>query len=197
VRLSTLITILLLVSCGGKKQQPPAPADASPPDGAVAAAPLRLKERPGGPTRAACERAADHLREVVVESLEDVTNEQRAYAEKFVKEGRDGVIYHCLEMAVPKEIDCVTAAKDLLTLAQCERFRREMGDIAIKTELTEPDCERFFDRMRQLRLADGVSPEEIDAGRDQAIRTCLEKGKPGTVACMMGQTTWAAAKTCP
>jgi len=64
-------------------------------------------------------------------------------------------------------------------------------------EPTAADCARFFARLRQLQLAEGVRPEEIDPDRDQIIRTCQEKAKAGTIACFIASPTYEQARRCP
>jgi len=124
--------------------------------------------------------------------------EERAYAKKLTASGREGVMRYCLEIAVPKEIACVSAAKTTEGLVGCENFRRELTEeLVAHTEATEADCARFFDRLRQFKLAEGATPDEVDKTRDQIIRTCQERAKPGTIACFIASPTYEQARRCP
>ena len=108
------------------------------------------------------------------------------------------MLRYCLEIAVPQEIACVVAAKEVDKLVGCERKRREIPEaLAVARELTEADCARFFDRLRQFKLIEGVKPEDIDKDRDQIIRSCQEKARPGTVACFIASPTYEQARRCP
>ncbi len=173
----------------------PAPTAPTP---AVPASPAPLKERPGGPTIEACERAADHLRELVVEGPEGLGKEQRAYVDGLLNANRTSILRYCLEVAVPKEIACVTSAKAMEALAGCENLRREIPEeLVMRTEVTEADCSKFFDRLRQFKIAEGTPPADMDRDRDQIVRTCQERAKPGTIACFVASRTYEQARRCP
>jgi hypothetical protein len=103
----------------------------------------------------------------------------------------------CLEFAVPDEVSCMIAAVDFASLADCARHRRDVGEIPMHTELTEADCERFFDRHRQFQLERGVPASEEDGNKDLIVRECLDKGKAGTVSCFIASPTWEQAQRCP
>src|SRR5262249_9828882 len=170
-------------------------APAAVPDAAPA---VQLRPRPGGPTIEACRAAADHLATLIVDSAVGATNEERAYVESGLAENPGRTLALCVEVAVPKEVECMQAAKDFVTLASCERFRRELPkDLLNRTEPTLADCERFFDRLRQFRIEEGADPDEIDKSRDQAVRACQEKAKVGTLACFIASPTYAQARSCP
>jgi hypothetical protein len=175
---------------------PPAPPDAAPKAAPEPAAALRPRE--GGPTMQACEQAADHLKELVVNSVVDSNRKERQYVTRLIEADREGVMRYCLEMAVPREIACVIAAKDMEGLSGCERKRQEIpGELVQHDVPTEADCAKFFDRLRQFKLLEGVEPAEIDKDRDQIIRTCQEKGKAGTIACFIASPTYEQARRCP
>ena len=57
-------------------------------------------------------------------------------------------------------------------------------------------CERVFLRLKQFKLAEGVTAEEIDSTRDQIVRACLEKASVGTVACFLASRSYAEARRC-
>jgi hypothetical protein len=162
--------------------------------------PSPLAARPGGPDLDTCERAADHLAALVEGASlpPNATEAARAYVSGLLQQGRHQVVRFCLETAVPKEIDCVLAAKDATGLSGCERFRREIPkDLAAHTEVTLADCERFFDRLRQFKIEAGVSAAEVDKTKDQIVRTCQEKAKAGTIACFVASPTYEQARRCP
>jgi hypothetical protein len=206
--------VVLLVACGKREPAPaaapspaaaPTPGPTATPAGAPAPAaapalppqPTALATRPGGPTVEACGRAADHLKELVVDTVEG-TREQRAYVEQLVGSSREAVLRYCLELAVPREIECVLAARSFEGLSGCENHRREISEeLALRSEPTEADCGRFYDRLRQFRLAEGVSPAEMDRDRDQIIRTCQERARAGTIACFVASPTYEQARRCP
>lgn len=207
-----LLWVMLLAAACGKTetkappteaQKPPAltpPAAAAAADAAPAtAAPAApAAARPGGPSVEACEKAADHLKSLVVESVVGSTAQERAYVAQLIDKDRDKVVRYCLEIAVVKEIECVNAAPKVENLVGCERMRREITpELAMSRELSQADCAKFFDRLRQFKLAEGVAPAEIDKDRDQIIRACQEKAKPGTVACFIASPTYEQARRCP
>lgn len=209
MRTFLLCLALALVGCG-KRAEKPAPAPATPDAAAAAPKPVAvapvadaavaapLAARAGGPSVDDCNRAADHLKSLVVNSVPGATAGERAYVGQLIDEDRAKVVRYCLEIAVPKEIACVMAAKEAEKLAGCERLRRDIPEsLATARELTEADCARFFDRLRQFKLAEGVKPAEIDRDRDQIIRSCQEKAKPGTVACFIASPTYEQARRCP
>ncbi len=178
-----------------------APLAAATPD-AAPAAPQRPepKEREDGPKRATCETLADHLGGFVTDSMlpANATAEQRAYVEKLVKDDRPNVVRFCLESATPEEADCAIKAADFPTLAACERFRRQVPkDLAKRDEVTPEDCEKVFLRLKQFKIDEGVSADEVDKTKDQIIRACEEKAKPGTVACFISSRTYEEARRCP
>jgi len=182
------------------KDRPAAPPDAAPTAKAPPsdAAPARLEARPGGPTVAACQKAAEHLAWLMVDSAVGATNEQRAYVETMLAREKGTTVQICLQIAVPAEVDCMVAAKDVLTLAACERFRREVPkELTAHAEPTQADCERFFDRLRQFKIQEGAEPAEVDATRDQVVRSCQEKAKIGTIACFLASPTYEQARKCP
>ena len=196
------LTLLLLVACS-PKERPAAPPDAAPPPIAKAppapdAAPILLRARAGGPTVEACQKAAEHLASLVVDSAVGISNAQRAYAETMLSRQQGRTVQICLEIAVPAEVACMNVAKNIGTLAACERFRREVPkELTAHTEPTQADCERMFDRLRQFKIQDGAEPAEVDATRDQVVRACQEKAKVGTIACFIASPTYEQARKCP
>jgi hypothetical protein len=199
------LTLLLLVACSPKepKERPAAPPDAAPPPIAKAppapdAAPVVLRARPGGPTVEACQKAAEHLGSLVVDSAVGATNAERKYVERMFSRQRGTTVQICLEIAVPAEVACMNAAKDMGTLAACERFRREVPkELIARAQPTQADCERMFDRLRQFKIQEGAEPAEVDATRDQVVRACEEKAKVGTIACFIASPTYEQARKCP
>src|SRR5262249_52495977 len=149
-----------------------------------------LGARPLGPSVEACGKAADHLAALVEDSALGPTAEQRAYLEHVLARDRAQVIRYCLEVAAPKEIECLLAAKDAARLLECGKERRSVGDLAEHKELTREDCERFFDRLRGFQIEDGASPEAVDKDRDQIIRACQDKAKVGTVVCFIASPSY-------
>lgn len=223
-RSHSLIALLLLAAgCPENKPQPnatspttPQPAakapattaaattgqPASAPAAPVAAAPARPEPqaRPGGPSRETCERAAAHLGTFVVESMvpQGAGDKEREYVNQLVDAERPNVVRFCLETASVEEMDCVLAAKSFPELASCERFRRQVpADLAKRDEVSEEDCEKLFVRLKQFKLDEGVPGEQIDATKDQIIRACLERAKPGTVACFITAHNYEEARRCP
>jgi hypothetical protein len=199
------LTLALLIACS-PKERPAAPPDAAPappPTKAEAppatdAAPARLQSRPGGPTVEACQKAAEHLASLMVDSAVGATNAQRAYVETMLSREKGTTVQICLQIAVPAEVACMVVAKDVGTLAACERFRREVPkELTSHTEPTQADCERMFDRLRQFKIQEGTDPDEVDATRDQVVRACQEKAKVGTIACFLASPTYAQARKCP
>lgn len=157
-----------------------------------------LEAREGGPDLATCERAADHLKSLFMNVDPGSSEAQLEYARRLLDANRERVLRYCLEIAAVKEIECVLAAKQADGLVGCERMRRTIDEkLATATELTEADCARFFDRLRQFKLGEGVAPGEIDRDRDQIIRSCQEKANPGTVACFIASPTYEQARRCP
>jgi hypothetical protein len=198
-----LVGLVAAVGCG-KSHAPQPAAPAAAPDATVAAhvtpaadaGPARA--RPLGPGVAECEQAADHLAALVEDSALGPTAEQRAYLEHVLSHDRAQVIDYCVQLAVPKEVECIRAAKEVPGLFGCERFRREVpSDLAERRELTRADCERFYDRLRGFKLEEGASPAEVDNDRDQIIRACQDKAKVGTVACFIASPSYEQARRCP
>jgi hypothetical protein len=66
-----------------------------------------------------------------------------------------------------------------------------------RNEVTPEDCERFFVRYKQFMMTEGMAPEQIDANKDQLVRTCEDKAKPGTIACFLTAATYEEARRCP
>ncbi len=209
---------LLTLACG-KSETPPAPplatlpephtdfkvaasqpTPASQPATLPATPPHPLTARPGGPSIESCQKAADHLAELFTQATapSGLTNEQMAYVNAVEHASRAQIVQFCVQTAAVKEIDCVVAATTVDGVGGCERFRREVPeDLVMHKEATEKDCARFFDRLRQFKLADGDDPAEIDKTRDQIIRACEEKAKPGTIACFIASPTYDHARLCP
>jgi len=147
---------------------------------------------------AACQKAAEHLASLMVDSAVGATNEQRAYVETMMAKEKGATVEVCLQIAVPAEVECMVAATDVRALAACERFRREIPkELLSHNEPTQADCERMFDRLRQFKIQDGAEPSEVDATRDQVVRSCQEKAKIGTVACFLASPTYEQARKCP
>jgi hypothetical protein len=178
-------------------------ASAPPPDAPVASAtaPARpIGPRPGGPSLEACHKAALHLADLVEDSALAPTNEQRAYLEHVLAHDHTRVVVYCLAVTVPKEIDCLIAAKTVEATFNCERFRRELPPDITDASRHEPsrlDCERFFDRLRGFQIEEGADEGIVDKDRDQIVRACQEKAKIGTVACFIASPTYAQARHCP
>jgi hypothetical protein len=195
----TLIVLLCLgCACKQTSKEQPAAADA-PRAPAVDAAPAaKLRPRPGGPTVEECQKAADHLASLIIDSAVGASNEERGYVEKLLAQRNTLTLAICVEVAVPREVECMQAAKDFMSLASCERFRREVPkDLLSHAEPTQADCERLFDRLRQFRIEEGTDPDEVETTRDQVVRACQEKAKIGTVACFIASPTYAQARSCP
>lgn len=170
------------------------PARPGPPE------PPEPKERPDGPTRAMCDKAAAHLGEFVKRSMvaQGSSESELSYASQLVARDLPELVRFCVEAASREEIDCVLAAQDFPTLAACERFRRQVPkDLADRDEVSESDCAKLFERLRRFRIEAGALAADIDATRDQVIRACLEKAKPGTVACFITARTYEEARRCP
>jgi hypothetical protein len=185
----------------GATNEPQKQAPVAAPDAAPAAVVLpEPKEREDGPTRATCEELADHLGGFVVDSMvpANATETQRSYAEKLVKDDRPNVVRFCVESATKEEAECVIKAADFPTLAACERFRRQVPkDLAKRDEVTPDDCEKVFTRIKQMKMDEGYAADDIDKTKDQIVRACEEKAKPGTVACIISSRSWEEAKRCP
>jgi hypothetical protein len=123
---------------------------------------------------------------------------QLEYVKDIVKKDRPNQLRFCLEALEVPEVECVIKAADFPTLAACERLRRQIPKEMLKrTEVTTEDCERFYVRYKQFMMTEGKTPEEIEANKDQLIRTCEEKAKPGTIACFLTATTYEEARRCP
>jgi hypothetical protein len=130
--------------------------------------------------------------------VDDASKAEREYVARLIGANRSSVMRYCLELAVPKEIECVVAAKSFDGLAGCENRRREISEeLVAHSEPTLADCEKFFDRLRQFKVAEGVSPKEIDKDRDQVVRSCQEKARAGTIACFIASPTYEQARRCP
>lgn len=184
----------------GANPTPANPTPAAAPDAAPVAQRPEPQEREGGPTRAVCEQLADRLATFVVDSMlpADADAEKRAYVEKVAKNDRPNVLRFCLESATPEEAACVVKATDYPTLAACERFRRQVPkDLASRDEVTTADCEKLYERLRQFKIDEGVAAAEIEQTKDQVVRACEEKAKPGTVACFIASRSYEEARRCP
>ncbi len=195
-----IVFVCLACACTqtSKEQPADAPRVAAGAAAIDAAARPRLRPRVGGPTLEECQKAAEHLASLIIDSAVGASNEERAYVEGVLAGQRGKTLAVCVEVAVPKEVECMKAAKDFVSLASCERFRRELPkDLLSRTEPTQADCERFFDRLRQFRIEEGTDPDEIERSRDQVVRACQEKAKIGTVACFIASPTYAQARSCP
>jgi hypothetical protein len=199
----------LALGCGKTPSEPkpapePAPAQAPASAPAPASEPVvilpPLQQRPNGPSIKACEQAAAHLGELVIQATapSGLTDKEMTYVTAMSHANREQIISLCLQTAAVKEIDCVLAAKTIADVGGCERFRREVPeDLAEHREVTDKDCARFFDRLRQFKIEEGADPAEIDKTRDQIIRACEEKAKPGTIACFIASPDYAHARLCP
>jgi hypothetical protein len=203
MKMKKILIALLLIAC---KSKSPAPAPKPAPPKPVAAAsvdagpPVAPPARGAwGPTIDQCTKLADHLNGFVMQEAQvGMTDEQVAYTQKLVSHNRPQVIEYCLQIASPAEVECVLAAPDMGTLLDCERRRREVGDLPMHPELTQADCEHFFDRHRQFALTErGISPAEEDANKDLIVRECLDKGQRGAVSCFIAAPTWDIAQRCP
>jgi hypothetical protein len=207
----TLMVIALVAAggCGKDRREPgtgtgtdgaPAPVatTAPAPVEADAGAPPPLKAREGGPSLEMCAKAADHLKQVLLTIDPGSTEAQLEYGRKVLEANRERMMRYCLEVAVVEEIECILAAKEASGVVGCERMRQTVDErLATARELTEADCARFFDRLRQFKVSEGVNPEEIDRDRDQIVRACQEKARPGTVACFIAAPTYEQARRCP
>jgi hypothetical protein len=198
------LVLCLMVICACSKKEEPPPAPVVVPDAAPAAnnkVQLPLAERPLGPTRAACEGLVAHMKTLILDRAPapSQTAEQKAYAASLLKEFAPRGLAYCLQVAVPREVECLTAAKDAATLSSCERFRREIPpDLLERNEVQLSDCEHLYDRLRQFKIEEeGTSPAEIDPTRDQIIRSCVEKARVGTIVCFLASPTYEQARRCP
>ena len=194
----TCLVLILFAAC--KKKDDVAPA--APPDAAPSnKVPLPLAERPLGPTRPACEAMTGHLKTLLLEKAAPSaqTPEQQAYSKTLLEKFTPLGVAYCLQVASPKEVECLTAAKTSDELSTCERFRREIpADLLERNEVVLSDCELVFDRLRQFKIEEeGAAPLEIDETRDQIVRSCVEKAKVGTIACFVASKTYAQARHCP
>jgi hypothetical protein len=206
-----MLAAMIAVGCEGKsRKEPGTGTTAPPPTAATTAAPVEveadartaapppLKAREGGPSLETCARAADHLKQVLLTIDPGSTEAQLEYGRKVLEANRERMMRYCLEVAVVEEIECILAAKEASGVVGCERMRQTVDErLATAKELTEADCARFFDRLRQFKVSEGVRPEEIDRDRDQIIRACQEKARPGTVACFIAAPTYEQARRCP
>jgi hypothetical protein len=220
-----LVALPFLVGAAACGQKTAAPADAAAPQataapdarapaaalpgsdataGAAAPAPPRtVAPRPGGPSLDACQKAALHLADLVEDSALAPTNEQRAYLEHLLARDHTRVVVYCLEVTVPKEVECLVSAKTVEATFSCDRFRRELprditeGDPTTHREPSRQDCERFFDRLRGFQIEEGADVDGVDKDRDQIVRACQEKAKIGTVACFIASPTYEQARHCP
>ncbi len=201
-----------LAACKSEAKKPAVESTASAGDGAGAgkaasaaapdAAPVRAapKPREGGPTQEQCDKFADHLSGFLVESMAppNANAEQLKYVEGIVKADRANTLRFCLEALEIPEVECAVKATDFPALAACERLRRQVPkEMLGRDEVSAEDCERFFVRHKQFMMAEGVPAAKIDADKDQLVRTCLEKAKPGTIACYLTAATYEEARRCP
>ena len=123
---------------------------------------------------------------------------QLKYVQDMVKADRPNNLRFCLEALETPEVECVVKAADFTALAACERLRRQVPlDMLKRTEVTAEDCERFYVRYKQFMMTEGVPPAQLEADKDQLIRTCQEKAKVGTIACFLTATTYEEARRCP
>ena len=124
--------------------------------------------------------------------------EQLKYVQSIVKRDRPNQVRFCLEALEVPEVECVLKAGDFPQLAACERLRRQIPkDMLKNNEVTPEDCERFYVRYKQFMMTEGMSPEQVEKAKDQLIRTCEEKAKPGTIACFLTAATYEEARRCP
>jgi hypothetical protein len=183
---------------GGGGDKPAAPvAPAAAPDGGAAS---KLEARPGGPSVETCEKFADHTGTFVADSMlpPGATDAQKKYVANVVKQDHGNRLAFCLGALEQKEIDCVLNAVDFPALAECERFRRQVPpDLVNHKEVTQDDCDRFYLRYKQFMMNDGVPSERVEKDKDQITRACMDKAKPGTVACFITAETYEEAKRCP
>jgi len=198
--LISVVVALGIVGCEAKDPVPMATFIDAGPGAAPAARALPTAERPLGPTRAACDRAVTQIGKVLAAANPaSQSQEQRAYADAFLARMKPRGLGYCLQLAVPKEVECLATAADRTEMATCERFRREVPtDMLDRNDVTELDCARLFDRLRQFKLEEeGADPAEIDQTRDQIVRACQEKGKLGTITCFLASPSYAQARRCP
>jgi hypothetical protein len=199
------LVVLCTAACGKAAAPAPAAPDAAPRAAAAPATDARPPAaaayvpgpRPGGPSQEACTKAAAHLGDLIEDSALGPTAEQRAYLERVLAHDHDQVVAYCLEVAVPREIDCLLAAKDVSGVFGCDRFRREVGGLVDHKEPARADCERLFDRLRGFKIEEGAAPAEVDKDRDQIVRSCQEKAKLGTIVCFIASPTYEQARRCP
>jgi hypothetical protein len=195
---AVLFLAVLAVACNKKEGPAAAPP---PPDATPAKVQLPIGERPNGPTRAACEALGERLKTLLLEGAPapGQTPEQQAYAKSALEKMAPLGLSYCLQVAVPKEVECLTKAHNQTELAACERFRREIPpDLLERKEVLLSDCELLFDRLRQFKIEEeGANPDDIDKTRDQIVRSCVEKAKVGTVACFLASPNYAQARRCP
>ncbi len=189
------------VATATEEARPAAAAQAPGPDAAPAPAPRApAKPREGGPTAAQCDQFADHTGRFLVESMAppNANPEQLKYVQSIVKKDRPNQVRFCIEALEVPEVECVLKASDFPALAACERLRRQIPkDMLNRSEVTAEDCERFFVRYKQFMMTEGMAPEQVEKAKDQLIRTCEEKAKPGTIACFLTAATYEEARRCP
>jgi hypothetical protein len=199
---SLVLGVALVAACQQQKsqEQPVAAAPAKPIvsiDAAPVAAPA--KPRPGGPSEELCEKFTAHVGKFIAEGFTrpGAGTEEKKFVDKQVHADREHTVRFCLEALEEPEITCVLAASDFHALSACERLRRQVpADMLGRNEVNEADCERFFVRHKQFMMGTGVSGLKIEADRDQVIRTCLEKARPGPIACYITAQTYEEARRC-
>jgi hypothetical protein len=219
--LGSFVVLATLAACKSEAKKPAATASATTPaPGAPAAAgagtaatptaatapdaapPPRppAQAREGGPTQEQCEKFADHSGGFLVESMAppNANAEQLKYVQTIVKKDRPNQVRFCLEALEVAEVECVLKAGDFPALAACERLRRQIPkDLLKNNEVSPEDCERFYVRYKQFMMTEGMAPEQVEKAKDQLIRTCEEKAKPGTIACFLTAATYEEARRCP
>jgi hypothetical protein len=205
--LAPLLMVTALAACQQNPKEKPAPAPAAPPvaktlaaDAAPAVTRAPAKARPGGPSEATCDKFTEHVGKFIAEGLTrpGASAAEKQYVEKEVRGDHEHTRRFCLEALEQPEIDCVLATSDFNALAGCERLRRQVPkDMLGRSEVNEADCERFFVRHRQFMLAEGTPAEKLDADKDQIMRTCVDKARPGTIACYITAQTYEEARRCP
>jgi hypothetical protein len=210
MRRPLVVCALLLAACTADKPTPPAadqarpPAPVKPPAPTPAPTPTTPTPPPDPrtdiPTRAQCELYADRVLGMVVEASlpPGASDPDKQAALVRLQPERKNHLAFCLVALETKEVQCVVDAPDYAAMAQCERWRRQvpkaLGD---HDEVTQADCDRYFIRHRQYMIESGVTPEKVDADREQLVRLCLEKATPSTLACYITARSYEEARRCP